>query len=133
MPFGESGLLKILTILKTPRIVSTLVRRANQQENPPRFLLKRRRPDRGHQRVSRRLERETQTVCLDGDRRIHRDQTRALPPNSRADPARLYGPKDPQTKDQLIRGHYTSGSNLGGVQVHHIFEEVTGLAAEPLA
>jgi transposase len=32
-------------------------------------------------RVSRRLERETQTVCLDGDGRIHRGQTRARPPD----------------------------------------------------
>ncbi len=46
----------------------TLVRRTDQQENSPRFLLKRRRPDRGHQPVSCRLERETKTVCLDGNR-----------------------------------------------------------------
>ena len=32
-------------------------------------------------RVSRRLERESQTVCVDGHRRIHRGQTRALPTN----------------------------------------------------
>src|ERR1700683_5096131 len=34
--------------------------------------------------------------------------TRALSPNSGANPARLHGPKEPQTKVQLIRGHYTS-------------------------
>jgi hypothetical protein len=49
-------------------------------------------------RVSRRLERETQTVCLDGDGRIHRGQTRALAPDPGADPTRLQGSKDRKPK-----------------------------------
>jgi transposase len=43
-----------------------------------------------------------------GHRRIHRGQTRTLPTNHGADPARLHCPKDAKTKGQLIRGRYTS-------------------------
>ena len=38
-------------------------------------------------------------------------ETRPLSPNSGADPARLHGSKEPQTKDQLIRGHYTRSTH----------------------
>jgi hypothetical protein len=50
--------------------------------------------------------------CLDGHRRFHRGQTRELPPNSGANSAGLHGPNEPQTKVQLIRGHYTSSTVL---------------------
>jgi hypothetical protein len=56
----------------------------------------------------RGLEREAQTVCLDGHCRIHRDQTRALPTNPGADPGPLHRPEDTQTEGQLIRGHYSN-------------------------
>src|SRR5260370_38446795 len=86
----------------------TMVCRVDQQAHPPWFLLQRRGSNRSHQRVPRRLEREAQAVHLDRHRRVNPSETRPLPPNLGADPARLHPPAIAQTKVQLIRGRYTS-------------------------
>src|SRR5262249_21990308 len=41
-------------------------------------------------------------------------QTHPVPPDARTDSARLYSPQAPQTLVQLIRGHYTSVSEISG-------------------
>ena len=57
------------------------------------------------------LERESETLRLDGDSRIDHGEARSLPTNPGADPARLHQPAEQKTEEiavQLFRGHYTS-------------------------
>jgi len=67
---------------------------------------------------------------VDGDRRIYRDQTVALPTDLGANPARLYSSQNPQTKGQLIRGHYTSLESKIASGTHHETIELRTLDEE---
>ena len=77
-----------------------LVWRINQQANPSWFLPQRGEPRESHHRVHGRLERESETFCLDRHRRIDRAEAIALSTNLGTDSARLY--PTPTAKSEIL-------------------------------
>jgi hypothetical protein len=101
----------------------TLVWRVNQQANPPRFLPQRGGSRKGNHGVPGRLERESETFCLDRQRGIDRAKAIALSTNLGTDSARLY--PTPKAKNEILSwpfiGRYTRcfGSPVPPIKPKH--------------
>src|SRR5712691_6612756 len=87
-----------------------MVRPLGQQGHPPRRLPQRSRPAGVHQGVSPSLERESPTLRVDRDRRIHSGKAHSLSADFGTDPARLHQPQVQEAEAMtayLFRRHYT--------------------------
>src|SRR5258708_27951153 len=93
-----------------------MVRSFRGQGPPPRRFSQRCRSAGGYRGISEGLEQESQTLRMDGDRRIHPGKAHSLSPDFGADPALLYQPhvqKEEATTANAILAwifckHYTS-------------------------